>query len=100
MMHLPDDLTGMKILIVDDDKKLCRLMADYLGPMGYHVDAAHNGMQGLEMILGGGYHAVILDVHDAGDGRAGNAAAGAPGVRHTDPDAHGAGRGNRPHRGP
>jgi two-component system response regulator CpxR len=62
MTHQPDDLTGMKILIVDDDKKLCRLMADYLEPMGYRVDAAHNGMQGLEMILGGGYHAVILDV--------------------------------------
>lgn len=62
MMHQPDDLTGMKILIVDDDKKLCRLMADYLEPMGYHVDAAHSGTEGLEMILGGGYHAVILDV--------------------------------------
>ncbi|MBI9093166.1 MAG: response regulator transcription factor [Desulfobacterium sp.] len=54
--------TGMNILIVDDDKKLCRLVADYLGPMGYKVAAAHNGNQGLEMILNGDYHAVILDV--------------------------------------
>ncbi len=52
----------MKILIVDDDKKLCRLVADYLEPMGYDVDAAHNGSQGLEMILKGDYEAVILDV--------------------------------------
>lgn len=54
--------TGMNILIVDDDKKLCRLVADYLGPMGYKVAAAHNGKQGLEMIQNGDYHAVILDV--------------------------------------
>ena len=52
----------MKILIVDDDKKLCRLVADYLEPMGYEVAAAHNGTQGLQMIIEGGYHAVILDV--------------------------------------
>ena len=52
----------MKILIVDDDQKLCRLVADYLEPMGYDVEAAHNGAQGLQMILEGDYHAVILDV--------------------------------------
>jgi len=52
----------MKILIVDDDRKLCRLVADYLEPMGFDVEAAHNGTQGLEMILKGNYQAVILDV--------------------------------------
>ena len=52
----------MKILIVDDDKKLCRLVADYLEPMGYDIEAAHNGAKGLQMILEGDYHAVILDV--------------------------------------
>ena len=52
----------MKILIVDDDRKLCRLVADYLEPMGYDVDAAHNGSQGLEMVREGDYGAVILDV--------------------------------------
>jgi len=52
----------MKILIVDDDKKLCRLVKDYLEPMGYEVDAVHNGAQGLQMISEGDYLAVILDV--------------------------------------
>jgi two-component system response regulator CpxR len=51
-----------KILIVDDDKKLCRLVADYLEPMGYEVQVAHNGPHGLEMIVKGDYQAVILDV--------------------------------------
>ncbi|MCP4623792.1 MAG: response regulator transcription factor [bacterium] len=54
--------SNMKILIVDDDKKLCRLVADYLEPMGYGVEAAHNGAQGLQMTREGDYHAVILDV--------------------------------------
>ncbi|MBN1930515.1 MAG: response regulator transcription factor [Desulfobacterales bacterium] len=62
MMHQETVSAKIKILIVDDDKKLCRLMADYLEPMGYDVGVAHNGNQGLEMILSGDYHAVILDV--------------------------------------
>jgi len=53
---------GIKILMIDDDKKLCRLVRDYLGPMGYAVEATHNGVRGLEMILAGNYEAVILDV--------------------------------------
>lgn len=52
----------MKILIVDDDEKLCRLMVDYLEPMGYAVDVTHDGESGLRMALGGDYHALILDV--------------------------------------
>ena len=52
----------MKILMIDDDKKLCRLVADYLEPMGYEVSVAHNGVQGLEMAHESDFHAVILDV--------------------------------------
>lgn len=52
----------VKILIVDDDRKLCRLVADYLEPIGFDVEAAHNGTHGLEMVLKGNYQAVILDV--------------------------------------
>ena len=62
MSHQEIEPSKMKILIVDDDKKLCRLVADYLEPMGYEVAAAHNGTQGLQMIIEGDYHAVILDV--------------------------------------
>ena len=62
MANQETEPTKMKILIVDDDKKLCRLVADYLEPMGYAIEAAHNGPQGLEMVLEGNYHAVILDV--------------------------------------
>jgi two-component system response regulator CpxR len=53
---------GAKILIVDDDKKLCRLLADYLGPMGYDLSFAHTGPDGLEQALTGQYQAIVLDV--------------------------------------
>lgn len=52
----------MNILIIDDDKKLCRLVSDYLEPMGYAVQAAHNGEDGLDMLKAGDFQAVILDV--------------------------------------
>ncbi|CAK8713162.1 MAG: two-component system, OmpR family, response regulator CpxR [Candidatus Electronema aureum] len=52
----------MKILMIDDDRKLCRLVADYLEPMGYDVEAAHSGPDGLRVFRAGEYHAVILDV--------------------------------------
>ena len=51
-----------RILIIDDDEKLCRLVQEYLGAMGYEVESAHTGTEGLEKALGRGYHAVILDV--------------------------------------
>jgi DNA-binding response OmpR family regulator len=52
----------LKVLIVDDDKKLCRLVGDYLAPMGYDVDSAHTGIEGLEMAMSADFHVVVLDV--------------------------------------
>lgn len=51
-----------RVLIVDDDVKLCRLIRDYLQPLGYQVSAAYSGHEGLEMALQGSYAALILDV--------------------------------------
>ena len=52
-----------RVLLIDDDRKLCRLVADYLAPMGYEVVAAHSGPAGVERILDGeDFQAVILDV--------------------------------------
>jgi two-component system response regulator CpxR len=50
------------LLIVDDDQKLCRLLRDYLHPLGYAVDVAHDGKEGLRLATSGGYAAIILDV--------------------------------------
>ncbi len=51
-----------KLLLVDDDLKLCRLVRSYLEPMGYAVTTAHNGPDGLAQALGGEFDALILDV--------------------------------------
>src|SRR5437867_12527396 len=52
----------MRVLVIDDDRKLCRLIRDYLQPMGYEVIAAHSGTDGVERALGEAWDAVILDV--------------------------------------
>jgi len=51
-----------RVLMVDDDKKFCRLMVDYLKPLGYEVVAVHTGLEGVERALAASWHAVILDV--------------------------------------
>jgi len=51
-----------ELLLIDDDVKLCRLIGDYLEPMGYHVTAAHTGEEGLAKALAGSFAAIILDV--------------------------------------
>jgi two-component system response regulator CpxR len=51
-----------RVLVVDDDVKLCRLIKEYLEPMGYRVEAAHQGARGLDLALSGGFDALILDV--------------------------------------
>lgn len=51
-----------RVLIIDDDQKLCALVRDYLAPHGYTVSSAFNGPSGLDMIRTGNFGAVILDV--------------------------------------
>ena len=51
-----------KLLLVDDDVKFCRLLREYLQPLGYSVDAVHVGTEGLQHARDGAYAAVFLDV--------------------------------------
>lgn len=55
--------TGIsRLLLIDDDLKLCRLIRDYLTPLGYEITAVHNGREGLALAAAGGFEAIILDV--------------------------------------
>ena len=47
-MSSPDESHARRVLLVDDDKKFCRLLIDYLKPLGYDVKAAHTGPEGGE----------------------------------------------------
>ena|SRR5437763_1974340 len=51
-----------QVLIIDDDVELCGLVAEYLEPEGYRVEAAHEGERGVERALSGVYALVVLDV--------------------------------------
>jgi two-component system response regulator CpxR len=48
--------------MIDDDRRLCALVRDYLTPMGYHVEMVHTGTEGAEMAVAQHFHAVLLDV--------------------------------------
>jgi DNA-binding response OmpR family regulator len=52
----------IRVLVIDDDRKLCRLIKDYLEPLGYAVQTVCNGPDGLELALAETWQAVILDV--------------------------------------
>ena len=52
----------MKLLVIDDDRKLCTLIKEYLEPLGYEVELIHNGLDGVDRALSGEFGAVILDV--------------------------------------
>jgi DNA-binding response OmpR family regulator len=58
---IDDGPRGSRVLLVDDDPKLCRLVADYLSPFGFEITAVHTGPAGLERALAGSFDAVVLD---------------------------------------
>ncbi len=51
-----------RLLMIDDDRKLCRLVASYLEPMGFEVVAVHTGPEGIAAAGQGGWQVVLLDV--------------------------------------
>ncbi|MGN6565428.1 MAG: response regulator transcription factor [Thermomicrobiales bacterium] len=51
----------MRLLIVEDDQRLARLMAGVLTEEGLAVDVAHDGETGLDRALGGAYDVAIID---------------------------------------
>jgi two-component system, OmpR family, response regulator len=51
----------MRILLVDDDIRLTRLIATALTDEGYSVDTADDGDSGLELALRGAYEVAIFD---------------------------------------
>ncbi|MBP1737030.1 MAG: D-binding response regulator [Oscillospiraceae bacterium] len=51
-----------KILLVEDEEKLARMVELELCYEGYEVDKAFDGRAGLELALSGNYHLVLLDI--------------------------------------
>jgi len=51
-----------RVLIVDDDVQLCRLLAERLETEGFSIEAVHDGMRGLERALSLEHALVVLDL--------------------------------------
>lgn len=51
-----------RLLIVDDDVDLCKLLAERLSAEGFSIEAAHDGASGLERALSREHALVILDL--------------------------------------
>jgi DNA-binding response OmpR family regulator len=50
-----------QVLVIDDDTELCELVAEYLEPDGYDVEAVHDGETGVERALSGQHVLAVLD---------------------------------------
>jgi two-component system response regulator CpxR len=51
-----------RLLLVDDDVDLCKLVTQYLESEGFAAQAVHSGLEGEAAALEGGYELIILDV--------------------------------------
>ncbi len=52
----------VSILVVDDDRDICRNLADILTDLGYQVDTAHDGPSALELARHKPYDLALLDL--------------------------------------
>lgn len=64
MEGVPTTPGRTRLLMIDDDRKLCRLVSTYLQPLGFDVTAIHSGLEGVYRATAAGeaWHAIILDV--------------------------------------
>jgi DNA-binding response OmpR family regulator len=58
----PTEMATERVLIVDDDADLSQLVAQFLEPEGFQVEAEHDGARGLERALSGEYALIVLDI--------------------------------------
>ena len=52
----------MRILVVEDERDLNRILVKTLSAEGYSADACYDGLEALEYLAGAEYDAVVLDV--------------------------------------
>lgn len=51
-----------RLLVIDDDVELCELLAEYLQPEGFRVDALYTGINAADIAVSQDYSLVVLDV--------------------------------------
>lgn len=54
--------TNPRLLLIDDDQKFARLLANYLAPQGFEIGVVHDGAEGIRTAQKGGWDLIVLDV--------------------------------------
>src|ERR1700680_3708048 len=62
VMDRKSEKVAARILVIDDDVELCKLVSRFLRSDGYAVDTIHESGQGIELVLAGEHDLVVLDV--------------------------------------
>jgi two-component system, OmpR family, response regulator CpxR len=62
MLALETKDTARPLLVVDDDTALCAMIAEFLSPHGFSVEAVHNGPKGLAAAIRGAHDLILLDI--------------------------------------
>ena len=57
-----NEVIAMRILVVEDERDLNRILVKTLSAEGYSADACYDGLEALEYLAGAEYDAVVLDV--------------------------------------
>ena len=52
----------MSVLLVDDDRELCRMLEEYLGPEGFRLAVVHDGEAALYTLSRHNFDLIVLDV--------------------------------------
>jgi two-component system, OmpR family, response regulator len=52
----------MNVLVIEDDRKIARLLERGLSEHGHLVTVSGNGREAAQMIIGGEYDAALLDI--------------------------------------
>lgn len=56
------DCSGMRILVIEDNRDILANVLDYLLLKGYSVDCARDGVSGLHQACAGHYDLIVLDI--------------------------------------
>jgi two-component system response regulator CpxR len=61
-MHMSAEANSGRILVIDDDAELCKLVARFLGAEGFQVETVRTSKQGVDRALSGEHDLIVLDV--------------------------------------
>lgn len=61
-MNQSVESTASRILVIDDDAELCKLVARFLGAEGFLVETVRTSGQGLDRARAGEHDLIVLDI--------------------------------------